>query len=594
MNNGMRIFAGAAALVVVAVLALGQTSTGIILGTVTDPSGAMLAATAVTFRNTETGLTHHVLTDAAGFFRSPDLPPGSYEITMERPGFKTGVVKGITLQINQTVRVDIEAQLGAVTQQVEVEAEAPLLQSETSSTGQVIQNQTIVSLPLNGRNYLDLTKLVPGVSQAQAGRGSEINQKVGKEFAIVINGQRTENTDYLIDGAQVRNFWVGTGNLLPSIDAIQEFKVQENSFSAEFGYGVSIINAAIKSGTNKLHGSVFEFLRNDKLDAANYFANASGRSKEPLRRNQFGGTLGGPIKRNKAFFFGNYEGTRERRGSTLLGLVPSLGARSGDFSAPGNPTILDPLTGQAFPGNRIPADRISHFGAAALQYYPLPNASLTGANFVNPVKDQVGIDHFGVKGDVSLSQKDTLSARFLYQNRDATQFNVMPLSGQIFPVTTRNAVLSEIHTFGPALVNELRLGYNYGNVLATQEITAEAISETQLGLRNTDTRPEMRGLPVISVAGHFATGRRQRRIPARGGPEPHLPVRGQRDVGARAADGEGRFRYPQDELPRRQRRAAAGQREFQRASSASPGLRTCCWGRRPTRREARATRCSTC
>ncbi len=484
----------------------GQTSTGVIVGTVTDPSGAVLADASITIVNPATGLTHQIRTNATGFYRSPDVPPGAYDITMEHAGFKTAVIRSVTLQINQTARVDVAAELGAVTQQVEVEASAPLLQTETSATGQVIQNQTIVNLPLNGRNYLDLTKLVPGVSQSQGGRGSEINQKVGREFAIVINGQRTENTDYLIDGAQARNFWVGTGNLLPSIDAIQEFKVQQNSFSAEFGFGVALITAAIKSGSNSLHGSAFEFLRNSKLDAANFFANASGRPKEPLHRNQFGFTLGGPIRKNKAFFFGNYEGTRERRGSTLLGLVPSLSARAGDFSGPGNPSVIDPLSGQPFAGNQIPNSRFSKFARAGLQFYPLPNTSLTGANFVNRIKDKLDIDHFGLKGDVNLSAKDTLSARLLYQDRDATQFNVMPLSGQIFPVTTRNAVLSEIHTFSPSLLNEFRLGYNYGNVLATQEITADPVSETLFGLRNTDTRPEMRGLPVVSVAGLSSLG----------------------------------------------------------------------------------------
>jgi hypothetical protein len=484
----------------------GQTSTGVIVGSVTDPSGAVLSDVSITITNPATGLTHQVRTNSTGFYRSPDLPPGTYDIRMEHAGFKTAVIRGITVQINQTARVDIAADLGAVTQEVEVKATASLLQTETSSTGQVIQNQTIVNLPLNGRNYLDLTKLVPGVSQAQSGRGSEINQKVGREFAIVINGQRTENTDYLIDGAQARNFWVGTGNLLPSIDAIQEFKVQENSFSAEFGFGVALINAAIKSGSNGFHGSAFEFLRNSTLDAANFFANASGRPKEPLQRNQFGFTLGGPIKKDKVFFFGNYEGTRERRGSTLLGLVPSLSARAGDFSTQGNPVVLDPLTGQPFPGNRIPENRFSRFGRASLQVYPLPNASLTGANFVNRIKDSTHTDHFGLKGDWNISEKDTLSARFLYQNRDATQFNVMPLSGQIFPVTTRNAALSEIHTFSPNLINEFRLGYNYGNVLATQEVTPEPVSETLFGLQNTDTRPEMRGLPVVNVAGLASFG----------------------------------------------------------------------------------------
>lgn len=485
---------------------MAQTSTGVIIGDVTDSSGGVLVGASVTIANTATGVVHKLQTNTAGFYRSPDLPPGIYTLTFELSGFKTARVKEIRLQVNQTARVDIAAEVGAVSQGIEIEAIAPLLQSETSSTGQVIESRAISSLPLNGRNYLDLTKLVPGVSQAQGGRGSEINQKIGTGFAIVVNGQRTENTDYIIDGSSVRSLWVGSGNMLPSVDSIEEFKVQQNSFSAEIGFGLSIVNVVSKSGTNKFHGSAFEFLRNANLDAANYFTNATGRSKDKLQRNQFGGTLGGPIRPNRAFFFGNYEGTRERRGATLLGLVPTLAQRSGDFSGPGNPLVKDPLTGQPFPGGIIPDGRFVRFARAGLKYYPLPNINVTGANYVKVVSNLTDMDQYGLKTDFNLSSKDALSLRFQSQDRYSTTYNVMPLSGQVYPVTARNIVLSEIHTFGPALISESRLSYNYGNALASHEITADAIAETEFGLRNTDTRPEMRGLPVVSVTGFSGLG----------------------------------------------------------------------------------------
>jgi len=482
---------------------LAQTSTGIIVGRVTDQTGSAITNANVDLVNTGTGLSHRVQTNSEGFYRSPDIPPGSYDITFEQTGFKTAVVRGVVLQINQTARVDITAELGAVTQQVEVEAAAPLLQTETSATGQVIAEQTIVSLPLNGRNYLDLTKLVPGVTQAQVGRGAEVNQKVGTAWAIIIGGQRIENQEYLLDGTTARNYFVGTGNLLPSIDSIQEFKVQANSFSAEFGFGVAIVNAAIKSGTNTFHGSAFEFLRNNDLDATNFFTNTAGLPKDLLHRNQFGGSLGGPIKKNKAFFFGNYEGTREHRGHTLLGLVPTLAQRAGDFSGPGNPAVVvDPYAGKTpFLNNQIPLSRFNQVGNTALQYYPLPNAKLAGTNYVRAPNDESIANQFGLKGDVILTQKDSLSTHFLYENNFNTALDVIPLGGQTYPVQTRNLGISEIHTFSPTLINETRVGYNYGNVFASQELTPTNVAEMQFGFHNLPDQPQYYGLPDITVAG---------------------------------------------------------------------------------------------
>jgi len=485
---------------------LAQISTGVIVGQVKDITGAVLADATVQIVNSATGLNQSVKTNSDGFYRSPDLPPGAYDILMAHPGFKSADVKGVTLQINQTARVDITAELGAVTEHVEVQSSAPLLQTETSSTGQVIQNQTIVNLPLNGRNYLDLTKLVPGVAQAQAGRGSEITQKVGASWALVINGGRTENSDYVLDGISAKNYFVGTGNLLPSVDSIQEFKVQQNSFSAEFGFGLAVVNSVMKSGTNGFHGGAFEFLRNNDLDASNFFANATGSPRAPLHRNQFGTTFGGPIKRNKAFFFVNWESMREHRGSTPLGVVPTLGQRVGDFSGPGNPTIINPSTGLPFSGNIIPPQFISQFGAAAIRYYPLPNTNQVGANVVRSLTDQTTFDQYGLKGDVNLTSKDTLTMHFQYENYFNTAYNVMPLTGQLYPVATRNGGFSEIHVFTPTLVNEFRAGYNFGDVEAVQEITATNVAQAEFGLKNTSTYQPYWGLPAVTVAGLSSLG----------------------------------------------------------------------------------------
>lgn len=487
--------------------AWGQSPNGSIVGEVSDTTGAVIANSKVILTNSETNQNRSANSDDRGFYRFPELAPGRYKLRAEMTGFKSAEVRDIILQVSQTARVDVVMNPGETNELVEVVGASPLLENETSSIGQVIDSKQIIDIPLNGRSFLDLAKLVPGVTNTGTGRGSEINQKIGPNFGIVVNGQRSGSISYLIDGVEGRNMWEGTINVLPSVDAIEEFKVQENSYPAEYGLGGSVVNIALKSGTNKIHGAIFDFLRNDKLDAANYFTNLTGAQKDALRQNQFGATLGGPLKKDKVFLFGSYEGRRSTDGKTLLGNVPGASERTGDFSAPGEPTIYDPTTGQPFPGNIIPSNRISEFATVALTIYPLPNFQGVGANFARSISDQDNFDNYTTKADINISEKDAISGHFSYYTQDVTQLDVMPLTGQTLPNKAMNTSISERHTFNSKMINEFWVGYNYGNLRASQETTHEPISATQFGLQNTEvSSPDFYGVPLIRITGISGLG----------------------------------------------------------------------------------------
>jgi hypothetical protein len=485
----------------------GQSTNGSIDGVVSDTTGAVISNCQVTLTNAGTNQTRTTHSDSEGFYQFPELPPGKYNLHAELTGFKDVEVKEFVLQVSQKARLDVTMTVGQTSEVVTVVGATPLLDSESSTVGQVIEPKQIVDIPLNGRSFLDLTKLVPGVTDAGTGRGSEANQKIGPNFAIIVDGQRSGSISYLVDGVEARNMWEGTINLLPSIDAMEEFKVQQNSYPAEYGLSGSVVNIALKSGTNQIHGTAFDFFRNDKLDAANFFTNLVGAKKDSLRQNQFGATLGGPIKKDKVFLFGSYEGRRSNTGQTLLGSVPTASERTGDFSAPGEPTIYDPTTGMPFPGNIIPASDISKFALATLNYYPAPNISSAGANYETSSVSVNNFDNYTVKADANLTERDTLSGHFAYTSSNVTQPNVMPLSGQILPNTSINTSISERHLFSPTTINEFWVGYNYGNLAASQQTTATAVTAGQFGLLNTDiSNPLSFGLPQITITGVSGLG----------------------------------------------------------------------------------------
>ena len=294
-----------------------QTVNGRIVGNVTDASGSVVPAASVTVRHLETNTTRSASTSESGAYVVPNLQIGSYEVTVEMAGFKRHVRGPLRLDVDQTARVDIQLETGDISEKITVEGGAAAVQTDQSSLGQVIENQTITQLPLNGRNFIRLGSLLPGTTRGAPGntvvRGRQENE------ALTVNGQRAEHNNYMLDGADNNETLFGVAVMVPSVDALQEFKLQTANYSAEFGRAAgAVINVSIKSGTNQIHGSAYEFLRNNGMDARDFFAVGT----PPLRRNQFGFSLGGPIVKNKLFLFGNWEALKERRANTRGFQVP--------------------------------------------------------------------------------------------------------------------------------------------------------------------------------------------------------------------------------------------------------------------------------
>src|SRR5262249_4169960 len=287
-----------------------------------------------------------------GEFSIPGLAPALYNVKVEKQGFRAYLVEGLELKINQVARLEVRLQVGAITESVTVTGGAALLETDTSAVGQVIDSQRVRELPLNGRNLTQLAALSAGLSSKSFERGTQYG---GRDQYVTVEGGRDSSTNYLIDGVMARSLRFNNLSLQLNIDAVQEFKVNRNSFSAEFGQGQSVVTAVTRSGSNDFHGSAYEFLRNDSLDARQFL----DAQKPASRRNQFGATAGGPVMRSKAFFFGAYEGLRTTQGITSFGSVPDPTFLTGDFSSILPTTIIDPTTGQPFTNNRITDDRIS-------------------------------------------------------------------------------------------------------------------------------------------------------------------------------------------------------------------------------------------
>src|SRR5258708_31354882 len=329
--------------------AMAQTNTSSIAGSVTDASGSVVPNATITVTQAETGFERQATTAASGDYVLPQLPPGKYLMNVRATGFQTTVVKDVVLAIAQREVVNINLNVGQVSEQVTVTGEAAQLkEAETASLGQLIERRVIQDLPLNGRNSLTLGSLSPGVVPqipSSQGPASFVSSTTGRpDRSILVGGQRESSTSYLLDGVELRNPRVGDTSINPSVDAVQEFKIQRNFFQAEFGNSPGIINVATKSGSNEWHGSAYELLRNNKMDARNFFSSVP----EPFKRNQFGGSVGAPILKDKLFVFGSYEGFLQRLGSVQRGLFPTQKLLGGDFT--GENLIYDPLTVDAATG----------------------------------------------------------------------------------------------------------------------------------------------------------------------------------------------------------------------------------------------------
>ena len=451
--------------------AIAQTVTATLTGTVSDQSGALVPNVKIVATNQGTKIEYTAQSNDSGVYNIPFLPIGNYVVTVEASGFKKLVTNPIQLEVNQTARVDLKLELGEVTQVVDVEGVAPILQTESTTVGQVISGNTTVSLPLNGRNFQQLTLLVPGAISPNPGAFNT----VGGQGRPYVNGNREQGNSFLLDGVSTDETIDNRIGYRPNIDAIAEFKIETNNSSAEFGNVTgALVNTSMKSGTNEFHGNVFEFFRNDALDANSWANNKNSTptnriGKAKLRQNIFGGTIGGPIIQNKLFFFAAYQDTRQRRGGPTAASVAPVEWRNGDLSSI-SVAIRDPLTGQPFANNQIPVSRFSPTARALFadtSFYPLATRAGTTAAQINgnyATSTQVERTDYQLDGkiDAKLSDKDNFWGRYSFGNSDERQTqNNLPTNVTIPPRSRpQNIVLTWNRTFSPNVVNEARVGFN--------------------------------------------------------------------------------------------------------------------------------------
>jgi hypothetical protein len=461
-----------------------QAVSGTILGTVRDSSGAAVPGVRVTVTHTGTGLTRTVTTNSVGEYTVPQIPTGSYTVTGELSGFKMVSLANVPLGVDQKMRIDMSLEPGQMTEAITVQAESPLVQTSTSDLSATVEGKQIETLPLNGRNFVSLTRTVPGVLRgiptANIDGAGSLAWRASAAFSA--NGQRPRDNNYILDGVDNNETWLQSVVIFPSVDALDEFKMQTSTYSAEFGRSMGgVVNIQIKAGTNEFHGSAFEFMRNDALDANNWFNNRAGRAKPNFRQNQFGGTLGGPIIKGKSFFFADYQGSRISSGATYLSTVPSLRMRQGDFSEV-NRIIYDPLTGQPFAGNIIPIDRWDPAARNVLQQLiPEPNtAGSRGSNgqqinnyLINPTLERQD-NQFDVKVNHRLNDKNNFFVRYSYEKTHRLLPASLPHGDAGFTfgagdgnIKAQGVAFNDTHSFGAALLNEFRFGWSSAKFLNT-------------------------------------------------------------------------------------------------------------------------------
>ncbi|HJZ53170.1 MAG TPA: carboxypeptidase-like regulatory domain-containing protein, partial [Candidatus Acidoferrales bacterium] len=531
-----------------------QKDTGAIAGTVKDPSGAVVAGAKVRVTDIDRGTEIDSITNEVGEYTVSPLRVGRYKVAVEKTGFKTAIAGPVVVEVQERPSVNVMLEVGHADETVTVTTQSPLLETETSDLGQVVSGDRAVTLPLNGRNYAQLALLGAGVVPSEPG------SRVETSYGFSSNGARALQNNYLLDGVD-NNSNLGdvlTGQayvIQPSVDAIEEFKVQTNAYSAEFGRGNgAILNAIIKSGTNSFHGDVYEFFRNDALDGRNAFDS----SRQPYHQNQFGATLGGPILKDRTFFFIDYEGFRVIQALPQLSLVPTPAEIGGDFSSfltstpamavdmngnvtnqvardcSAHPTFVGEIFNSRLaqvsglnpggfcgvpigvdpagnPTNIFPAGSIDSLAARLSVLFPTPNTDTNGNNFIADPKRTYSRNNFDIRVDHKFSDKDSIFGRFSYEHQPS--FTPSPfqnaLDGGAFQDGTeddsfRSVAISESHVFASNLVNEFRLGYNRINSHRLQ-LNANTNVAQQLDFPGVPFGQDLGGLPQISINDGTAT-----------------------------------------------------------------------------------------
>lgn len=479
----------------------GQAPTGQVIGTVRDPAGLAVPEAVVVVTNQNTGQRTEVRSNAAGDYIAPALVPGQYTITVERTGFKQFIRKGVNVSALDNVRVDTVLEVGAVTQTVEVTADAPLVDTRDATVGTLIDDKRLVQLPMNGRDVISLVNLVPGVTRTALSSATSVGDNLE---GANINGSRIYSTNMLLDGGSMLYTMRGRSMTPPPPDAVQEIKAITSGVTAEYGTASAVISAVTKSGTNTLHGSLWEYLRNNAFDARRFFDKTTAK----LRYNQFGGTIGGPILKNRLFYFGSYQGNRVRREvSSTSALPPTTAERAGNLAA-SKPAPIDPLTGAAFPNATIPRDRFDAVALKLLDKIPPPNDP--GGKLLALVATPTTADMVVGKFDYLVRSRDRISFRYYFDyRRGQDPFpNVQSPASNIpgYSTATQSSdmqtdTVNHVRTWTPALISTSRFSfsrftYDEGNLV--RETMAE------LGAKNFVNAGGPPRLPQVVINGRFS------------------------------------------------------------------------------------------
>lgn len=516
---------------------LAQVTTGTILGTVTDKSGGAIGGADVTITETGKGTSRRYQTDDTGGYYAPFLIPGVYQVSVEKAGFSKQTRSNITLQVDDKARIDFTLDVGQVTQTIDVTAAAPLVKSESAELGDVITGPAVRGLPLNGRNFAQLVYLVPGVTPGQQGENlsgaSTFNPRAASNYNAL--GSQANTNAWVVDGIDDNEYTFNTVIVQPSVESVQEFKVLTGTYSAEFGAGAGVVSVSTRSGSNTIHGTAFEFLRNDALDAKPYQFTRIPVVKPPFRRNQFGAAVGGPILRNKTFFFGDYFGLREIKGQSFVNSVPTALTRNGDFSQLTDSTgtlikVYDPLTTRPdpanpgkflrdqFANNKIDPSRFNAVGFNVASIYPLPNGPGNFNNFLSAANRTVTDDGFDARIDYRVNDRDSLFGRYSYENYklDAPQgqsacclptpdfakskYDLGPFVAGIqnTRLKAQGMALNETHIFRPNLLNEARAGFARTTPFTVQSDFGHN-SATSLGILGINVSQFTTGLPNLNI-----------------------------------------------------------------------------------------------
>jgi hypothetical protein len=476
--------------------ALAQTATSVIFGTATDASGAPIPNLAVTATASATGVSTKVLTNESGNYVFPNLAPGTYTVSCEAPGFRKAEVSNVLVEVNQRGRVDLAMQVGEVREVVAVQGNVTTVDTFSSTVKEVVDSGRVRELPLNGRQTLQLQSLLPGaVNVASGSAASQIAINTALSFAV--NGTRANSSSYTLDGGLNMDAYNNLAAAFPNPDALQEFSMQTNSYSAVYGRDAgAVVTMVTKSGTNELHGSIFEFLRNDKLNTRNFFA----AGVDPLRRNQFGGTVGGPVKlpgyngKDRTFYFLSLEGTRQVASSTFSNVVvPSALERIGDFSqsklpagrAVAAPETVTPsnLTGTPFPGNVIPTSRLDPVAVNFIKdFMPLPNRA--GNIAVYQLSLPTNDAQLAMKIDHAITAANKLSLRYFWDDFTLQQNAALPAFNSANNWVTHNATLNDTHLFSPTLVNNFNFTFARNTFIRSPLVTSPAKNWADLGCKS--------------------------------------------------------------------------------------------------------------